>query len=190
MRREPRVAVDPAGRGPGAALGEMPNGLDADAILRPTDRQCQYYFFASRLFQFQKPSQLRIRVTRPRSLVLSTSSHQRHCELVYPPLQFQKRRQYVIHAHTQTPFSPTLIGNRRSCLTRPNSQRTGLSPFAVPQTLSGFQLRAQRNVLRSHARQQSRLFALQRSKAETLYISVFELTSVSQLLPTSGNHDW
>ena len=31
LRREPRVAVDPAGRGPGGAPGETPNELDAGA---------------------------------------------------------------------------------------------------------------------------------------------------------------
>src|SRR4030095_14473134 len=46
LRREPWVAVDPAGRGPGGALsGETPNELDAEATLPDRGRQCQYCFF-------------------------------------------------------------------------------------------------------------------------------------------------
>ena len=41
LRREPRVAVDPAGRGSGGALGETPNGLSASASLPKIPTVCQ-----------------------------------------------------------------------------------------------------------------------------------------------------
>ena len=41
VRTSPSFTVNPAGRGPGGALGETPNGLSANATLPASDRQCQ-----------------------------------------------------------------------------------------------------------------------------------------------------
>jgi hypothetical protein len=49
----------------------------------------------------------------------------------------------------------------RSRLTRTNSPRTRVSPFAVPKTRSAFHRHVRQNAFRSHARQQFKPFARQ-----------------------------
>src|SRR5262249_55922397 len=70
---------------------------------------------------------------------------------------------------TQTSSSqawPNSYVGRRLCVatTRSNSPRTRVSLFPAPKTQSVFHPHAQRNAFRSHARQQSRWFALQNQR--------------------------
>src|SRR5437773_9797854 len=60
LRREPRVAIDPAGRGSGGAPGETPNELDAKPMLPPPAIRCQYKICERKLSGFRPHSARRI----------------------------------------------------------------------------------------------------------------------------------
>src|SRR5262249_39834876 len=59
--------VNPAGRGSGGALGETPNGLDANATLAAFHRYCQCYFRESPILTLGVHSPFGPRAQRKRS---------------------------------------------------------------------------------------------------------------------------
>jgi hypothetical protein len=105
-------------------LGETPNGLDAGAIVRPADRQCQYYFLGNRkyvngaesrlavsvvFFVFECASRLQIAASSSRNAVSFSAApfsawplqNQIHREFVNGPFQFSKRSQQFIRTHNE-----------------------------------------------------------------------------------------